>query len=199
MDSRFGLTVWFSDGRIGKGGKDLFREVQGSTRFMTVWIAGCLCGARSRAKNWWGRDWGGGNAREKWWRLVTERQDHILYFASDCPASKTTVQPFLGETHDFLWFLPFGVEKAANSSQKMFIHWCLSQQAPRACGGRSHGSLETYLCILEKKNQSKTSVRRPDGRKCGQLPPSTGEVKSMTKGHWLSLMNRHENCWFKGE
>lgn len=63
---------------------------------MTVWIAGCFSGARRRATNWWGRDWGGGNAREKWWRLVTERQDHILCFASDCPASKTTVQLFFG-------------------------------------------------------------------------------------------------------
>lgn len=104
---------------------------------------------------------------------MTERQDHILYFASDCPASKTAVQPFLGETHDFLWFLPFGAEKAANLSQKMFIHWCLSQQAPRACGGRSHGSLETYLCMLEKK--------KSEQNKCP--PPGWQEVWSASSEH----------------
>lgn len=79
---------------------------------------------------------------------------------------------FLGETHDFLWFLPFGVEKAANLSQKMFIHWFLSQQAPHASGGRSHGSLETYLCMVEKKSEQ---------NKCP--PPGRQEVRSASSQH----------------
>lgn len=93
-------------------------------------------------------------------------------FCSDCPASKTTVQLFLGETHDFLWFLPFGVEKAANLSQKMFIHWFLSQQAPHASGSRSHGSLEMYLCMVEKKSEQ---------NKCP--PPGRQEVWSASSEH----------------
>lgn len=93
----------------------------------------------------------------------------------------------LGEAHDFLWLAPFGTEQATNLSQKMSICWRLSQQAPHSRGGRSHGSLETYLCMLEKKSLSKTSVTppAPHPQMAGSVVSflsAPGEVKKQDEG-----------------
>ena len=77
------------------------------------------------------------------------------------------------------------------------IQWFLSQQAPQACGSRSHGISEGYLCMWAEK-QSKTRFHHQDGRKCGQLSLSTEGGEAKMKGHWLLLTKRHRNCWFKG-
>lgn len=147
---------------------------------MAVWVARMFLWARRWANTWPGFEacwWNGrgsypsGKSGGDWWLWETGAPlmfcFRLHWFQDHSPA-------LLGEAHDFLWLAPFGTEQATNLSQKMSVCWRLSQQAPHTRGGRSHGSLETYLCVLEKKVWAKQVSLPPlDGRKCGQLPLST--------------------------
>lgn len=137
-----------------------------------------------------------------WWGVAghDSEADQIFLLAPGPTDSKTTIprdgafSRIRGDT----WF-PVVLAlrgKAGCTFVLERIQWLLSQQAPRGCGSRSRGISETYLCLLAEK-QSKTSPHLRDGRKCGQLSLSTKGGEATMKGHWLFLMKRHRNCWFK--
>lgn len=149
------------------------------------------------------RNWRGGRASGKssggWWLWETGAPPMFFFrlhwFQDHSPA-------LLGEMHDFLWFFPFGTERATNLSQKMSICGCLSQQAPHSRWRQITWQLGNKPMHVRKENQSKTSVHPPPPRQQEVWSASSEQQerwKGRMGGHWLSLMKRHRNCWFKEE
>ena len=142
---------------------------------------GCSHGARRWADTWQG--WEACRGTEEVAVPVVkaveagdcERQGHLLCFSSDCTGSKTTVQ--------LSWercMISCGFSLSGQSGLQICLRRCPSagvwvSKLPTLGGGRSHGSLETNLCMLEKKIRAKqvSTLHPPDSRKCGQLPLSS--------------------------